>query len=131
MEGYKDSMKKKEKKRRPAKVKKKREHYEPLKPIFGKADDYQIYKMSLLEKLIGTGIGFGAGFLICMVFFRNLPVSVLIGAAIAIPVCRKYQEYLKKKRQKNLLLQFKDMMEALTSSYSTGKNTPEAFRMLI
>ena len=62
MEGYKDSMKKKEKKRRPAKVKKKREHYEPLKPIFGKADDYQIYKMSLLEKLIGTGIGFGAGF---------------------------------------------------------------------
>ena len=128
MEGYKDSMKKKEKKRRPAKVKKKREHYEPLKPIFGKADDYQIYKLSLLEKLIGTGIGFGAGFLICMVFFRNLPVSVLLGAVMAIPVCRKYQEYLKKKRQKNLLLQFKDMMEALTSSYSTGKNTPEAFQ---
>ena len=44
------------------------------------------------------------------------------------PACIKYQNYLKKKRQRNLLLQFRDMMEALTASYSTGKNTQDAFQ---
>lgn len=121
-------MKKKGKKRIPAKAKKKKERYEPIRPIFGKADDYQIYKMSPPEKVIGVGIGAGAGFFVGMVFFRNVLVAAAIGALMVVPVLWKYREYLKKKRQRNLLLQFRDMMEALTSSYSTGKNTPEAFQ---
>lgn len=120
-------MRKKEKKK-PLKNRKKRERYEPLKPVFGKADDYEIYVMSVTEKVIGIGMGFSAGFLVSMVFFRNLLLSVVAGGILIIPSCMKFQEYLKKKRKRNLLLQFKDMMEALTSSYSTGKNTPEAFQ---
>ena len=36
-------------------------------------------------------------------------------------------DYLKDKRMKNLLYQFRDMMESLSASYSAGKNTQGAF----
>ena len=44
-----------------------------------------------------------------------------------MPGIYKYREFLKAKRQKELLVQFRDMLESLTASYSTGKNTQGAF----
>ena len=128
VEGYRSIMKKANKKQGKGKTKGKKQKYVPLKPLFGKADDYWIYKMSPLEKITGAGIGFALGFLVCMIFFRSFLFSIVAGVVMIPPACIKYQNYLKKKRQRNLLLQFRDMMEALTASYSTGKNTQDAFQ---
>lgn len=129
MERYRDNMKKEEKRRKKRKLEKtKKQRYVPQKALFGSADDYWIYKMSPLETLIGCGMGFGVGFLICMVFFRNFLLAIAAGVVVVFPACRKYQNYLKEKRSKTLLLQFKDMMESLSSSFSAGKNTSQAFQ---
>ncbi|MDY4693325.1 MAG: kinase [Blautia sp.] len=110
------------------KKKKKQQKYIPIKALFGNADDYYVYHMTIPEKLTGGGLGFLAGFLVSMIFFRSILVSLAVGVAMIIPGVRWYQQFLKEKRLKNLLLQFRDMLESLTASYSTGKNTQGAFQ---
>lgn len=101
--------------------------YIPIEAEFGKGDDYYVYDMSGGEKLTGGVLGFLAGFFVGMIFFRSLIVSCVMGAAVTVPGIRKYRDYLKAKRMRNLLLQFRDMMESLSASYSVGKNTYDAF----
>lgn len=50
-----------------------------------------------------------------------------MGILLILPGIGKYREFLKARRQKALLIQFRDMHESLTASYSTGKNTQGAF----
>lgn len=102
--------------------------YIPIEAVFGEGDDYYIYHLSSSEKAIGGILGFLTGFLVGMIFFRSLPFSCVMGAILIVPGLLKYREYLKVKRQKNLLLQFRDMMESLSASYSVGKNTEDAFQ---
>ena len=79
--------------------------------LMGNADDYHVYHMRLVDYLVGFALGFALGFVVMMVFFR----------------IRLYQKYRKEKRQRDLLIEFRDLLEALTTSYSSGKNTMEAF----
>lgn len=106
---------------------KKTESYVPLKGVFGNAIDYHIYNMSLKDKMMGFGIGFGVGFIIIYVFFLSIAASVAVGAVVGVKAIPIWQEYKRKKRQKELLLQFKDMLEALVASFSAGRNTVLAF----
>lgn len=108
--------------------KSKKKAYTPQNALFGVGEDYFVYNMSFLEKITGGSAGFFGGAFVCMVFFRNLWSSVIIGTLMVIPAIRKYRNILKEKRLKNLLFQFRDMMESLTSSYSAGKNTEGAFQ---
>lgn len=101
--------------------------YIPKKALFGNGEDYYVYHMKFAEKLTGGALGFLAGMFVCMTFFRNLILSVIVGAVLIIPGAVKYRNFLKEKRQKTLLIQFRDMLESLTSSYSAGKNTQGAF----
>ncbi len=118
------------KKQKVQKVKKKKikKKYVPEQALFGKADDYYIYHLNLTERISGVAMSFFAGFFVGMVFFRSFLISVAAGAICVIPGIRKYKEYLKEKRKQNLLLQFRDMMESLSASYSAGKNTQGAFQ---
>ncbi|MDO4273474.1 MAG: type II secretion system F family protein [Eubacteriales bacterium] len=109
------------------KFKKVRKKYEPQKAVFGDAVDYYVYHMNTLERMTGAAVGFLAGFFVCMVFFRGILFSAIVGLIMTIPGIRKYREYLKQKRLRGLLYQFRDMMEALSASYSAGKNTQGAF----
>lgn len=59
--------------------------------------------------------------------FPKLPLSGIVGILLILPGIGKYREFLKARRQKALLIQFRDMLESLTASYSTGKNTQGAF----
>ena len=49
------------------------------------------------------------------------------GVACAKIFPEYYREYKKKKQLNELRTQFKDLLESLTSSYSAGQNTVEAF----
>lgn len=101
--------------------------YIPKKALFGNGEDYYVYHMKSAEKLTGGVLGFLAGMFVCMTFFRNLVLSIIVGAVLIIPGAVKYRDLLKEKRQKTLLIQFRDMLESLTASYSAGKNTQGAF----
>ena len=121
---------KKSKDVKPFKIKtKKVKHpkYVPIKPAFGMAADYYVYRMNSMETAIGAALGGIVGFFFSMVFFRNIIFSMITGVLLVIPGIKKYREYLKEKRMRNLLYQFRDMMESLSASYSAGKNTQGAF----
>ena len=115
-------MAKKEKKQ-----KKQKEEYVELTGFFGDADDYHVYHMTKVDYLLAYAIGFALGVVVIYVFFRSILFSAIVGAVCALKTPSIYRNYKKKKRLKELRLQFKDLMESLTSSYSTGKNTPGAF----
>lgn len=61
------------------------------------------------------------------VFFRVWIFSAAAGLVVGFLFVSPFREYLLKKRKRSLLLQFKDMLEALSSSYSAGLNTQSAF----
>lgn len=95
--------------------------------LMGNADDYQVYHMKWIDILIGFILGFLLGFIVIMTFFRIFGLSIIIGIICGIPTIQFYQSYRKEKRQRDLLIEFRDLLEALTTSYSSGKNTMEAF----
>jgi len=97
------------------------------KGIFGSSIDYRIYHMNLKETILGGIIGFSACYFVLFVFYQSVVFGVIAGLAampIGVILLRKF---LFKKRKRTLLIQFKDMLEALANSYATGKNTPDAF----
>jgi len=93
----------------------------------GNADDYNIYHMTCKDYIIGYLIGFVPGFVIIMIFFRIMVFSAIVGGFCGIPAIHLYRKYRKEKRKRDLLIEFRDLLEALTTSYSSGKNTMEAF----
>lgn len=101
--------------------------YIPKKGIMGNADDYHVYNLSFIEKLQGFLIGGVGAAVVLYIFFSNIPLSAVAFVVVGIKAIPIYQNYLLKKRRKTLLFQFKDMLESLTSSYSAGKNTRDAF----
>lgn len=95
--------------------------------VFGNATDYSVYHMSMGEGIFGMVAGYVLGFAALQVFFQILPVSLFVSIAL-MPVGRTaYGRIRKEQRNRALLIQFKDMLEALTTSYDSGKNTVDAF----
>ncbi len=103
------------------------ELYIPIRPMIGEAPDYHIYEMSRNEKAAAFFIGLAAGILVVYIFFRNLPVGLAVGVIAGIRIQPLFRKYLLEKRKQELLLQFKDLLETLTASYSAGSNTRDAF----
>lgn len=108
--------------------KKKEEKYEPVESLIEGGDDYHVYHMTLQDRIAAGLMGAGIGALVSYLFFKNLVVTIVAAALAAVLAQGIYQESRLKKRKKELLLQFKDLLESLTSSYATGKNTLDSFR---
>ena len=106
---------------------KKKEKYVPLTGLTGIGEDYNIYIMDPREKIIGYLIGFAAGFLAAQIMFGVVIASIVIGAAVGFYAIPVYRRYLQERRRKAILLQFRDMLDSLSNSFSAGKNTPDAF----
>lgn len=107
--------------------KKPEEQGEPLNGIFGDAENYNIYTMSLQEKLIGFAIGLLSGFVVVWIVYNSIVAGLIVGVVLGVMAQPVYRNYLKKKRHREILLQFRDMLEALAASYGAGRNTPDAF----
>lgn len=106
---------------------KKKEEYIEKKGILGNAEDYSIYNMSMFEKIgyvmIGSMIGGTLGYL----FYENMILALIvaiIGAFSLTPIRRKQ---IINKRNKKLLLQFKDALESLSTSIGAGNNVQDSF----
>ena len=107
--------------------------------------NYNVYYMSKTEKLIYIIIGFAVGAAVGYLFYGgigkdefgrpttltyilDIVISALAGfiaARIFIPV--RTQMIIKSKKKK-LNAQFRDMLEALSTSLSSGKNVVDSFR---
>jgi tight adherence protein B len=105
----------------------KKEKYVPIEGILGLAEDYHIYPWTVSDILTGALIGGIAGAVVVYVFFASVVASIVAAVLGALAVQPFYHENKKKKRLKAMLLQFKDMLESLSASYSAGKNTMDAF----
>lgn len=106
---------------------KQKEVYEEVVSLIGDGDDYHVYHMTFKDNVIAFLIGAAAAVVVSWLFFRNAIVSAASAVVVGIYVRPVYRNYMIEKRVKALLLQFKDLLEALTSSYSAGKNTLDAF----
>lgn len=108
-------------------TKEKKEKYIPLTGLMGNGTDYHVYQMSFLDTIKGFGIGFGLAFAVIYIFFRSIAFSAVCGLVFGIYARKPYRNYLLRKRKETLLLQFKDLLEDLSTCYSAGENTMEAF----
>lgn len=95
--------------------------------VFGNAIDYSVYDMNKKEKLVGFMIGMAVGFAVVQIFFLNVIVSVIASLLTGVFGVRIYRLHLLGKRQEVLLMQFKDFLESLCTSFGSGKNTVDAF----
>lgn len=131
---WRDGTKQREKKEKEGKEGKERKKagkektsYEEIPSLIGDGSDYHVYHMTKKDKVIAFLLGGGGGFLATWLFFGNVFLSALVFALAGLYVQPFYQNYKCEKRKKALLLQFRDLLETLTASYSAGKNTLEAF----
>ena len=112
----------------------------PLKTMM---PNYRTYQMSLFEKVTAGLAAFLVGAVCSQVFYGGLfksdgeptvmtyvsaVIAVLIVGAAAVRICLPMRgEQLRKKRQHQLSLQFRDMLESLTTSLAAGDTVFQAF----
>lgn len=103
------------------------EEYIPIKPIIGEAPDYHVYNMSAFEHFIAFAAGLGIGLLIGYIFFGSIILGIVLGSIAGWKIQSVFEQYFLEKRKQEFVMQFKDLLETLTSSYSAGSNTRTAF----
>lgn len=108
--------------------KKAAEEYVELHGLMGSGKDYHVYHMTKTDFLIAWVLGFTAAVIVLLAFFNNVVLALAGGVVCAKLMPEYYCGFRKKKQLNELRVQFKDLMESLTSSYSAGENTVEAFR---
>lgn len=106
---------------------KKKEQYVQLVGITGVGEDYNVYILSIAERATGYLIGAVAGFVAAQIMFGIVLASIAVGIGVGFVAVPIYRDYLQGKRRKTLLLQFRDVLDSLSNSFSSGKNTPDAF----
>ncbi len=93
-----------------------------------KTEDYSIYKMRGTEKLISAVLGTAGGAAVSYIFFNSGSVCLFAGTAGAVAGIFVGRNYFRKRRDKLLLSQFRDFLEALSASLSAGQNISVAIK---
>lgn len=106
--------------------------------------NYNVYTMTLLEKVLYTALAFVAGALVGYLFYGgigvdefgepttltyvlNTVIMVGLGTLAARLFLPMRNEQLRIARQSKLKTQFRDMLEAISTSLSAGKNVQDSF----
>lgn len=106
--------------------------------------NYRVYVMTPLEKILYSVLAFAVGAMVGYLFYGGIGVDeygrptvityvlntvIMVGvgalaARLFVPIRR---EQLRVARQNKLKSQFRDMLEAISTSLNAGKNVPESF----
>lgn len=100
---------------------------EKIQGLLGDAQDYSFYDCTIKNRIAWFLIGFLVAAAVAFIFYENPIIMAIVGTIggfAFIPIRRKQ---VIKKRKSTLLLQFKDLLDALSSSIGAGKNVYEAF----
>ena len=109
----------------PKKTRKMKEEKEPRKYLPGEPVWYDYYYMTKKETTLYTVLGALLFMAIGWVFYRSI-IAMLIMAPLGIVFRNSMNQALIKKRKKNLMLQFKDMLYSLSSAVSSGSSVENA-----
>ena len=107
--------------------------------------NYKVYYMSVMEKILYFILAFAAGAAVGYLFYGgigkdefgqpttltyilDISISVLIGIVAGIAFLPIRTEQIIEKKRRKLNSQFRDMLEALTTSLGAGKNVSDSFR---
>lgn len=109
------------------KEKTKKEKYQEYNGMFRNGTDYAVYHMKKAEVLLGGLAAVILGAVVIQIFFAFLPLTV-----ISIPFCFAaggmiYRNMLLNKRNNRLIMQFRDLLESVSSSLGSGRNVKDAF----
>lgn len=107
--------------------KKKKQEVAENRGITGVGTDYKIMKLSAGQKLLARLVGFLIGFAASMVYFNSKVLGVILGVICAYKAVPIYRKKLLDARAKELRLQFRDMLESLSNSYTVGMTASRAF----
>lgn len=105
---------------------KKNQHKEN-KGITGNGTDYTYYYLSFYEKLTAMAAGFLVGFIASYIYFNMALLSIITALICSYKAISIYQKMLYNKRNKELRLQFRDLLESLSNSYTVGMTANRAF----
>lgn len=94
---------------------------------FGDATDYNVFLLNRNQTMIGYALGFAAVFFTVWIFYNSMAAGLILGAAAGFAGIPLYRKYLRNKRKNALIIQFRDLLESLTTSMRTGSNTRNAF----
>lgn len=94
----------------------------------GTGIDYSMYEMSVGEKVFAMVVGFLVGFVACYLYFGITAISLVTGAFCAWKAIGIFRKKWTLKRLDVLRIQFRDMLESLSNSFTVGKNATSAFR---
>lgn len=90
--------------------------------------DYSVYTLNLGERILAFVVGFALAVFVAHVFFGFIPLDIVAGLALGVIAQPIFTKMLLNMRKNKLLLQFKDMLDSLNTSYSVGKTTQSAFK---
>lgn len=107
---------------------KKKEKVEPKKYLNEDAMVYTEYDMPIMKKITYFVLAFAVGAVLGYIFYSLIPLSIIAGVIagfVFVPVRRKQ---IIEKRVFTIKMQFKDLLEALSTSLGAGLNITDSFR---
>ncbi|MDO5560977.1 MAG: hypothetical protein Q4F95_15450 [Oscillospiraceae bacterium] len=84
--------------------------------------DYNVYKLSAAQTAKGSVAGAVASLLVFRIYFGSFAAGAVFGLLCSFLSVRIYRNYLVKKRNRELLIQFRDYLESAAASLSAGLN---------
>ncbi|MGL4483886.1 MAG: type II secretion system F family protein [Anaerovoracaceae bacterium] len=90
-----------------------------------KERDFRVYRLSKKERNIFLIAGYAIFFTLAYIFYHSIIISAVVGLLIFLFI-KKYEAYKREKRRQLLVLQFKDLLYSLATSFATGRQMPEA-----
>jgi len=89
--------------------------------------DYNVYNMSLKERVFYISIAALVIFSVSFIFYRSIPIAAFFTPFALLYPRIKTKEIIKRRR-KELNIQFKDMLYSLASSVSAGRTVESSFK---
>lgn len=108
----------------------KKEKYIPKTGLMGDARDYAVLHVSQARKVMWFILGSVVCAAVLWIFYERWYVSLIAGIAGGAAFVPIHSRSVIEKRKKNLMLQFKEMLEAISTSLGAGKNVTDAFIMV-
>lgn len=100
--------------------------YEANKGLTVRGTDYSVYRMTPGETALSAAAGGAGGALAFSIFFGAGMFTAVAAAAGAVAGIKYGTKFFKNRRDAELTMQFRDLLESLASSLSAGQNIPGA-----
>ena len=97
------------------------------KGITGEGTDYNVYILSFKQKMLAVAAGFLIGYAAGYIYFNNSAVGLIVGLIAGYKAISIYRNKLFNDRKKELRLQFRDLLESLSNSFTVGRTASGAF----